>query len=166
MAEKLRHKYQEVLKERDISLYEVKRLRHDYDSYVKDTDQSLFCLRNELSTTRSRLLETEKDTEIAADQCIELTETVDRLKAELVELGAAKKKLESSKRENVNEVVLRYEERESKLAAGIEALQARYCLTVKELEDLIEMQKKLLRRLKNECKVLNEQLEILAVKYK
>lgn len=39
-------------------------------------------------------------------------------------------------------------------------------LTVKELEDLIEMQKKLLSKLKNECKVLNEQLEILAVKYK
>ena len=77
---------------------------------------------------------------------------------------------------------------------GIEALQVRYCkclfrdwnrylklfkmkfcifeniiligLTVKELEDLIEKQKKLLKKLRDECKTLNEQLQILAVKYK
>lgn len=39
MAEKLRNKYQEALKERDMSLYEVKRIRHDFDSYVQENDQ-------------------------------------------------------------------------------------------------------------------------------
>lgn len=131
MAEKLRNKYQEVLKERDVALYEVKRVRHDYDSYVKDTDQSLFCLRNELSTTRNRLLDAEKDTVAASDQCIELTESIDKLKAELVEVKNAKRQLEKVRKENGNEVTAKYEEREAKLAAGIEALQARYCKIVK-----------------------------------
>ena len=49
---------------------------------------------------------------------------------------------------------------------GIEALQARYCITVKELEEVIEKQKKLLSKLKDECKILNEQLEVIAIKYK
>lgn len=127
MAEKLRHKYQEVLKERDVALYEVKRVRHDYESYVKDTDQSLFCLRNELSITRSRLLDAEKDTVAASDQSIELTETIDRLKTELIEVKNAKSQLEKARKENGKEVTAKYEEREAKLAAGIEALQARYC---------------------------------------
>jgi hypothetical protein len=39
MAEKLRNKYQEALKERDMSFYEAKRIRHDFDSYVHDNDQ-------------------------------------------------------------------------------------------------------------------------------
>ncbi len=39
-------------------------------------------------------------------------------------------------------------------------------ITVKDLEDLIEKQKKLLNKLKEECKILNEQLEVLAIKYK
>lgn len=39
-------------------------------------------------------------------------------------------------------------------------------VTVKELEDLVETQKKLIDKLKSECKSLNEQLEIIAAKYK
>jgi phage-related tail protein len=39
-------------------------------------------------------------------------------------------------------------------------------ITVKELEELIEKQKKLLTQLKQECKMLNEQLEVIAIKYK
>ena len=39
MAEKLRNKYQEALKERDMSLYEAKRIRHDFDLYVQENDQ-------------------------------------------------------------------------------------------------------------------------------
>lgn len=83
MAEKLRIKYQDVLKERDGVLYELKRVRHDYDAHVKDTDQDMFCMRNELSTTRNRLLETEKDTITARDQCIALVEEIERLKAQV-----------------------------------------------------------------------------------
>ena len=39
MAEKLRTRYMDVLKERDATLHESKRIRHDYDSYVKQNDQ-------------------------------------------------------------------------------------------------------------------------------
>lgn len=39
MAEKLRNKYSEILKERNFTLNELKRVRHDYDYYVKQTDQ-------------------------------------------------------------------------------------------------------------------------------
>ena len=39
MAEKLRTRYLDVLKERDLSLQEQKRIRHDYDLYVKQNDQ-------------------------------------------------------------------------------------------------------------------------------
>ena len=39
MAEKLRSRYLDVLKERDVSLQETKRIRHDYDLYVKQNDQ-------------------------------------------------------------------------------------------------------------------------------
>ena len=39
-------------------------------------------------------------------------------------------------------------------------------ITVKELEDLINMQKRLLTKLREECRILNEQLELLAIKYK
>ena len=78
----------------------------------------------------------------------------------------AKESVENSRNESVKQLAEKYEKRESQLASGIEALQARYCVTVKELEDLIEMQKKHLNRLKGECKLLNEQLEILAIKYK
>lgn len=39
MAEKLRNKYMDVLKERDNLLNENKRVRHDYDLYVKQNDQ-------------------------------------------------------------------------------------------------------------------------------
>ena len=39
MSEKLKNKYQDILKERDSLLYENKRVRHDFDTYVKDNDQ-------------------------------------------------------------------------------------------------------------------------------
>ena len=78
----------------------------------------------------------------------------------------AKESIENSRNDSVKLLAEKYEKRESQLAGGIEALQARYCVTVKELEDLIEMQKKHLNKLKGECKLLNEQLEILAMKYK
>ena len=87
MAEKLRNKYQEVLKERDVSLFESKRIRHDYDQFIKDTDQDMFCLRNELSTVRNRLLETEKDAITARDQCIQFTEEINKLKEEVMNLS-------------------------------------------------------------------------------
>ena len=78
----------------------------------------------------------------------------------------SKTTLENSRDENLKQLTGKYEKREQELANGIEALQARYCLTVKDLEDLIEKQKLLLNKLKEECKVLNEQLEILSLKYK
>ncbi len=39
-------------------------------------------------------------------------------------------------------------------------------ITVKELEEVVELQRKLSNKLKEECKSLNEQLELLAIKYK
>lgn len=39
-------------------------------------------------------------------------------------------------------------------------------VTVKELEDLIDMQKRLISKMRGECKTLNEQLEVLAIKYR
>lgn len=45
MAEKLRNKYQEVLKERDNCLYESKRIRHDFDLYVQENDQVTVILK-------------------------------------------------------------------------------------------------------------------------
>ena len=39
MSEKLKNKYQEILKERDSLLYENKRVRHDSDTYVKENYQ-------------------------------------------------------------------------------------------------------------------------------
>lgn len=78
----------------------------------------------------------------------------------------SKSALENSRDENLKQLAGKYEKREQELASGIEALQARYCLTVKDLEDLIEKQKLLLNKLKEECKLLNEQLGILSLKYK
>ncbi len=83
MSEKLRNKYNEIVKERDLALYEAKRIRKDYDCYVKDTDQDLFCLRSELNLTRNRLTESNKDTEEVRKQCISLTEEVNQLKNEV-----------------------------------------------------------------------------------
>ena len=39
MADKLRNKYMDIMKERDLLLNELKRVRHDYDLYVKQNDQ-------------------------------------------------------------------------------------------------------------------------------
>ena len=39
MSERLRNKYMEVLKERDVLLYDNKRIRHDYELYVRQNDQ-------------------------------------------------------------------------------------------------------------------------------
>lgn len=39
-------------------------------------------------------------------------------------------------------------------------------VTVKELEDLAEMQRKHMNKLRDECKTLNDQLEVLVVKYR
>jgi hypothetical protein len=39
-------------------------------------------------------------------------------------------------------------------------------VTVKDLEDLVDSQKKLLDQLRGECKTLNDQLQVLAVKYR
>jgi hypothetical protein len=39
MADKLKTKYMEVLKERDVLLHDIKRVRHDYDMFVKQNDQ-------------------------------------------------------------------------------------------------------------------------------
>jgi hypothetical protein len=39
MSEKLRNKYQDALKERDMLAYEQKRIRHDYELYVQENDQ-------------------------------------------------------------------------------------------------------------------------------
>lgn len=39
MADKMRNRYLDVLRERDNLLNENKRIRHDYDQYVKQNDQ-------------------------------------------------------------------------------------------------------------------------------
>ena len=46
MSEKLRTKYLDALKERDVALYEQKRVRHDYDAYVKQNDQVISKIEN------------------------------------------------------------------------------------------------------------------------
>ncbi len=74
--------------------------------------------------------------------------------------------IEISRKDNLKQVKEDYEARETQLAEGIEVLQTRYCITLKELEDLIELQKRHISKLKTECGTLTEQLEILAIKYK
>jgi hypothetical protein len=60
----------------------------------------------------------------------------------------------------------KYEKRHNEMSAEIDLLKQRYTLTVKELEDIIDMQKDLITKLRSECKLLNEQLEIITIKYK
>ncbi len=81
-------------------------------------------------------------------------------------LKHSKDTFEHSREDNIKQVREQYEVRESQLAEGIEALQSRYCVTLKELEDLIELQKRHINKLKTECGTLNEQLEILSIKYR
>ncbi|CAF0876579.1 unnamed protein product [Brachionus calyciflorus] len=166
MAETLRNKYLDVLKERDILLQENKRVRHDYDLYVKQNDQDKFCLRDELNTTRNRLLDVEKDLINSQEQCIKLTEQLNKLEADIVSIKHSKEVIENQRQDNIKQLTNKYQERESQLAQGIEAIQARYCLTVKELEELVDSQKKLINNLRSELKTCNEQLELLALKYK
>jgi hypothetical protein len=83
VTEKLRIQYQEVLKERDILLLEIKRIRHDYDLYVKQNDQDKFCLRNELNNTRNRLLNAENELLSTKEQCIKFTDENNKIQAEV-----------------------------------------------------------------------------------
>lgn len=99
--EKLRNQYREVLIERDNLAHENKRVRHDYDVYVKQNDQVFtslsnirilfifyalqdkFCLRDELNTDRTRLLEVEKELLISKEQCLQCTNEINRLQVEV-----------------------------------------------------------------------------------
>lgn len=80
MLESMKRKLHEITKERDTLSYDLKHQRADYNTYVKETDQEMYCLRNELTQARNRLLETEKDTIVLKDQCIVLTEEINSLK--------------------------------------------------------------------------------------
>lgn len=102
-------------------------------------------------------------------------------------LRHSKETVEVTRVDNLKDLKQKYENREAELAEGIEALQVRYsklsvfglladyisnkigqyqAVTVKELEDLVEVQKKHIDKLRTECKTLNEQLEILVLRYK
>jgi hypothetical protein len=105
MAETLRNKYMEVLKERDVLLMENKRVRHDYDTYVKQNDQVLietfflcncliyiensfikdkFCLRDELNSVRNRLSSVENDLIQSKEQSIKLIEEKNKLETDVI----------------------------------------------------------------------------------
>jgi regulator of replication initiation timing len=86
MIEKLRNQYREVVKERDSLLYENKRIRNDYELYVKDNDQDKYCLRDELNNTRTRLLEVERDLLESKEQCVTLTNEINRLQCEVIQM--------------------------------------------------------------------------------
>lgn len=90
MIEKLRNQYREVVKERDSLLYENKRIRHDYELYVKDNDQEKYCLRDELNNTRTRLLEVERDLLESKEQCVTLTNEINRLQCEVITIHYCK----------------------------------------------------------------------------
>ncbi len=57
MAEKLRSRYLDVLKERDVSLQETKRIRHDYDLYVKQNDQVSLLLSSKIFFKRNNFFD-------------------------------------------------------------------------------------------------------------
>jgi hypothetical protein len=42
-----------------------------------------FCLRNELSATRTRILDVEKDLLVSKEQCIQLTEQINNLEKDV-----------------------------------------------------------------------------------
>ena len=108
MADKLKTKYMEVLKERDVLLHDIKRVRHDYDMYVKQNDQVIiyyfrvclfylfywieislsnkdkFCLRNELNTTRNHLMDVEKELIDSREECIKLNENINKLESDVI----------------------------------------------------------------------------------
>ncbi len=105
MADKLKTKYMEVLKERDVLLHDNKRVRHDYDMYVKQNDQvsvycyyfnwfifetklfiqkDKFCLRNELNTTRNHLMDVEKELIASREECIKLNENINKLESDVI----------------------------------------------------------------------------------
>lgn len=84
-------------------------------------------MRNELNTTRNRLLEVEKDLISSQDKCIQLTEQITKLEADIVTLKHSKESVENSRNTNLKKLTEKYEERESQLVMAIEALQARYC---------------------------------------
>lgn len=87
-------------------------------------------MRNELNSTRNRLLEVEKDLISSKDQSIQLTEQITKLEAEIVSLKHSKNSVENSRDANLKKMTQKYEERESQLVLAIEALQARYCKNI------------------------------------
>lgn len=72
-------------------------------------------------------MEVEKDLLSSQDQCIQLTEQITKLEAEIVSLKHSKETVENSRDVNLKKLTEKYQERESQLVSAIEALQARYC---------------------------------------
>ena len=54
-------------------------LKYRFKYHLKDK----FCIRNELNTTRTRLMELEKDLLSSREQCIQLTEQINKQDAEV-----------------------------------------------------------------------------------
>lgn len=112
------------------------------------------------------MIDVEKELIMSKEDCIKFNESINKLESDILLLKNSKNSIENSRNESIKELNDKYEKREADLAQAIESLQSKYCVTVKELEDVVGMQRKLLNKLKEECKLLNEQLELLAIKYK
>ena len=80
-----------------------------------------------MNTTRNRLSDVEREFLKSKEQCIQLTEEINRLQTGIISLKHAKETVENSRNENAKQLQEQFKKREAELSNALLHLQAKHC---------------------------------------
>ncbi|XP_072178525.1 serologically defined colon cancer antigen 8 homolog [Diadema setosum] len=152
--------------QRDEAMRQLERLRANMEMELRDTKQDNSRLKNELLDVKRRLEQAEKDATTSREESIRLVEKLNTVEREASILRISHESVDKGNRDAIRMLRHRAEQKEQELKQTIHNMENKHALTVNELENMLSDQQSLINKLREEVRVLTDQLESGTTRYR
>ncbi|KFM00850.1 Serologically defined colon cancer antigen 8, partial [Aptenodytes forsteri] len=147
--------------EKELREYRTKTIRE-----LEIKDQKIEKLGLELNGNKQRLEQAQQDVTGAREECLKLTELLSKSEHQLHLTRLEKESIQQSISNEAKARALQAQQREQELTQKMQQMEAQHEKTVNELDSLLTSQNTFIAKLKDECCILERNLEQMSEKYR
>ncbi|XP_070579075.1 serologically defined colon cancer antigen 8 homolog isoform X2 [Ptychodera flava] len=155
-----------AIAQRDEALRQLRNYQNKALWEAREREQDIIRLKAELKDMKRRLSVAEKQASRASDEHIRSIEDLSACEKTVYSLQVTLEKLHSSRNDKLRIISNKAQQREEELINVIEELETKHSFNENELETMVNSQKSLICKLKEECLKLTQELEKITEKYK
>ncbi|XP_067149450.1 serologically defined colon cancer antigen 8 isoform X5 [Apteryx mantelli] len=155
-----------ITREKNSLANQLEETQHQLSSREMETNKQIEKLGLELHGNKQRLEQAQQDVTGAREECLKLTELLNKSEHQLHLTRLEKESIQHSISSEAKAQALQAQQREQELTQKMQQMEAQHEKTVNELDSLLTSHNTFIAKLKEECCMLARKLEQISEKYR